>query len=241
MADIVQATPINKEALQLADMQMPVRELDNMGQATVYMVPIPTSANFNEWSIYQQVAMLKAGSWAKSPVGMIVFASAYALRYGRKPDGTPIVDIMQGDVYTTGDGRIALSNKAKIKIALASGRLEDAPEITITETDDEIDLPGCSAGHDLECTVKLTVKGWKKPVVKTQRLSEWYVAKNPNWQGRPAHMLELNTLAHACELISPTETGPDEYPTTAAEPVIPSNDDDLIVQLKASVEATKKV
>jgi hypothetical protein len=213
---------------QLDTMKMTVKELSPLGVATVYEVPIPNSANFDQWSFFQQIAMLKAGAWQKTPVSQIVFAIAYANRLG--------LDIMQGDVYTTGEGRIATSNKAKIKMALATGKIEYI-EVTTVETDDAVSLPGCIISHDLVCTVTVEVKGWKKPIIKTQRLSEWFMASNPNWKSRPTHMLELNTTAHALELVSPSETGPDEYPTIEVEPKLA---DTLQAQLQASVAATAK-
>lgn len=199
------AEPVISQAIELSEMKMTVRELDPLGRATNYLVPLPQSTRFEEWSVFQQAAMLKSGAWNKSPIGQIFYAIAYANRLG--------LDIMQGDVYTTGDGRIATSNKAKIKLALNKGILEDAPVFRTTEIDEEINVDGYD-GPEIECTVTLRVKGWKTPFTKTQRLSEWYVAKNPNWKTRPKHMLEMNTLAHALEFVSPTETGEDEAPPT---------------------------
>lgn len=179
-----------------------IRELDSMGRATEYSVPVPTSPNFEEWSLVQQIGMLKAGGWAKVPISQIVFALAYAAKQG--------LDIMQGDVYSTGEGRIAISNKAKIKLALRTGRIKGyAAEIV--DTDEPIDLPGCRQKTDLLCHVSIDVAGMNKPIKRTQRLSEWFMPKNPNWAGRPSHMLELSTFAHACELIHPTDEA-DEAP-----------------------------
>jgi len=198
MVDLVKSEP-----QQLSAMTMKVRELDAMGRATEYLVPIPDKSNFAEWSFYQQIAMLKAGAWEKIPVSQVIYAIAYAEKQG--------LDIMQGDVYSTGDGRIAISNKAKIKLALKTGRICGIKVETI-ETEDPLVLEGCAVSHELECTVTLKVKGFDEPVVKIQRLSEWYMPRNPNWKFRPQHMLELNTLAHACEIVHPTVTEGDEAP-----------------------------
>lgn len=230
MADIITLTEAKLPTPLLEDMKMTVRELNALGQATTYEVPIPSSSNFGDWSFFQQIAMLKAGAWSKTPVAQVVFAIAYADRLG--------LDIMQGDVYTTGEGRIATSNKAKIKLALKTGLIKGI-EVDTVETSDVIDLPGCIAKKDLKCTVTISVKGWDKPIVRSQRLSEWFMERNPNWKGRPSHMLELNTTAHACELVCPSETGPDEYPTQLVE-TSATVEDDLTQQLKASIEATKK-
>ena len=240
MADIItignDAKPVagNAPAPSLDSMKMSVRELNALGQATVYEVPIPASSNFGEWSFFQQIAMLKAGAWSKTPVSQVVYAIAYANRLG--------LDIMQGDVYTTGEGRIATSNKAKIKLALKTGLIQGI-EVNTVETDDELtgDAEACSSKFDLVCTVTITVKGWTKPIVRSQRLSEWYMKNNPNWKTRPSHMLELNTTAHACEMICPTETGVDEFPAQLVESSATVENDDLIPQLQASIEATKKI
>lgn len=219
MAEIVQhlpqgLVPVTGQAQQaivpaqpadLADMFVTIRELNELGQAVVYKVPLPSSPAFSDWSLFQQVAMLKAGSWSKTPVPMIVFAIAYANKLG--------LDIMQGDVYTTGEGRIATSNKAKIKMALATGKILGY-EVQFTDTED----PGpaeCVLDHDILCTISLTIKGMEKPIIKTQSLCEWFVAKNSNWKTRPRHMLEINTFAHACEMINPTATEDDERPPMA--------------------------
>jgi hypothetical protein len=78
-------------------------------------------------------------------------------------------------------------------------------------------------GKDLECTVTIHVKGWKVPIVHKARLSQWYMERNPNWVSRPEYMLELNTTAHACELVAPggtesDEAPPPEYTISAAYP-----------------------
>lgn len=203
------ATPVNEAAKQvtqqqlaLNEMMLSVRELDALGKATTYSVGLPMSSTFKSWTLPQQIGMLKAGAWGKYPIAMIAFAIAYADSLG--------LDIMQGDVYSTGDGRIATSNKAKIKLAMRTGLIVDAPQIVTEETDEPIELDGYE-GPQLVCTVSVRVKGWDKPLVKTQKLSSWYVKNNPNWRLRPEHMLELNTLAHTLELISPyAETGEDE-------------------------------
>ena len=184
----------------LTAMLIPVKELDALGRSTVYEVEFPTSANFAEWSLAQQVAMLKQGAFSKVPVSQIIYAIAYANRLK--------LDILQGDVYSTGEGRIALSNKAKIRLAQETGRIRSI-ETTFTKGD-PINIPDCPHTNDIICTVTVEVVGFTKPLVKTQRLSEWYMPKNPNWKSRPSHMLELNTLAHACELIHPTDNT-DEY------------------------------
>lgn len=193
-------------AVQLDQYAITVRELDQLGRATEYQVPAPTSPDWGAWTLMQQVAMLKRGPWAKYPITDVIFAIAYAQSLH--------LDITQGDVYAAGDGRIATSNKAKIKLALATGNIIGIETDTV-----ELAEPapaGCTgAAKDLECTVVLTIKGWSKPIINKARLSHWYKAKNPNWVGNPRHMLKLNAIAHACELVHPSETGEDELPTAA--------------------------
>lgn len=213
--------------LMLSDYMLPIKVLNERGIADRYMVPLPTSSNFNEWSVYQQVAMLKSGVMDKLPIGQILFAIAYARSKG--------LDIMEGDVYSTGEGRIALSNKAKIKLALRTGRISSY-KVAFTELPDAPGPEGCTADYDIECTVTLGVQGLGV-IQKVQRLSEWYMDKNPNWRTRPRHMLELNTFAHACELINPTDNS-DEYGGPVPEPPAPLSNDDLTAKLEAAVAAT---
>lgn len=180
-----------------------VKEFDAAGKGNELSVAMPNSVDFRQWSVMQQALMLKKGSWQGSAIPEIVYAIAYANNLG--------LDILQGDVYSTGSGRIATSNKAKIKLALKTGNIEGI-EAVIRETDKPIALKDCSLKNDLECTVTVHVKGWKTPIVRKALLSQWFNARNPNWASRPHHMLELNTVAHAVEYVNPTETGDDEAP-----------------------------
>ena len=117
-----------------------------------------------------QVAMLKMGTFKNSAIPEIIYAVAYANRCG--------LDVMQGDVYSTGSGRLGISNKAKIKLALATGNIVGM-KATIWDTGSAISVAGCSLKTDLECTATISVRGWSEPIVKTQRLSKWFMAKNP--------------------------------------------------------------
>lgn len=193
---------------KLDDYSITVREFDPMGRETQWAVAAPTGPDFKTWTLMQQVAMLKKGTWQKYPITDILFAIAYA--HNLSVESGANVDIMQGDVYSTGDGRIATSNKCKIKMALATGKI-DSIESTLVELAGPAPA-GCIAEHDLECTVVLGVKGFSKPIVNKSRLSRWFKKNNPNWVGNPEHMLKLNTLAHACELVHPTATEADELP-----------------------------
>lgn len=176
---------------------MTVKEFDASGKSTELSAPMPANANFKQWSMMQQAIMLKKGIMKSLPVQEVVFAITYAEGLG--------LDIMAGDVFSTGDGRIGVSNKAKIKRAMST-KLIEGIEVEIRDTGEAIALAGCSQKTDLECTAKIHVKDWKMPIVRKSRLSRWYKPKNPNWAGNPEHMLELNTVAHAMEYINPMAT-----------------------------------
>jgi hypothetical protein len=196
-ANATELVPVNGEYV------LSVRDFDAAGKATSLSVALPESPDFNKWSLMQTVIMLKKGAWAGQPVADIVYAIAYAHNKG--------LDIFSGDIYSTGQGKINTSNKAKIKLALATGNIVGI-EVSIVETADPIAIPGCTLKKDLECTATIHVKGWTVPIVRKSRLSKWFNAKNPNWQGRPEHMLELNTVAHAVEYVNPTVTDDSEAP-----------------------------
>lgn len=179
-------------ALTSGEYKIKVNEFDAAGGKQALEVTIPDTSNFGKWSLMQRAVMLKKGSWSKSPVHEIVFAIVYADANG--------LDILRGDVFSTGEGRIGISNKAKIKLAQASGNIIGI-EVVMRDTEEPISLTGCKLKTDLECTATIHVKGWVKPIIRTARLSSWFNGKNPNWAGRPEHMLELNTVAHACEYV----------------------------------------
>lgn len=209
-----------------------VKDYDAAGRCTELSVPMPDSPDFGKWTVVQQIAMLKRGPWQALSLGDIMFGLAYAHSIG--------ADVMKGELFPTGSGRFGTSNKYKIKQALETGRVKFI-ETAIRDTDEKIDLPGCIQKTDLECTVTIGVKGFEKPVVRRARLSRWYKKNNPNWAGNPEHMLELNTVAHACEYIVPGGTEDDEAPPTAAfVPPLPEPDSNLLEQLTASVASTAR-
>lgn len=181
-----------------------VKEFDAAGKSKALSVAAPTSPDFRSWSLMQQAIMLKKGPWQSRSIQEIFFAIAYANNLG--------LDILQGDVYPTGDGRINTSNKAKIKQALATGNIEGI-EVDIKDLGTPIALDGCTQKTELECTVTVHVKGWVKPIIRRSLLSRWFNKSNPNWKGRPEHMLELNTVAHAVEYVHPMATESDETPS----------------------------
>ena len=195
-----------------------ITEYDPAGEKKSLIIPMPSSIDFAQWTVLQQVGMLKRGPWSKIMIADIYWGLSYAHRIG--------ADVMKGDLFPTGEGRFGTSNKFKIKQGFATGRIESF-EVDIRDTGERIELAGCIQKTDLECTVTLEVKGLKKPIIRKARLSRWFNAKNPNWQGRPEHMLELNTFAHACEYIPGNDgipaallTEEDEAPPVADAVVI---------------------
>jgi hypothetical protein len=210
------------EIVPLSSIPLKVRELNALGQAVEYSIALPQTTSYADLTVDQKIWLLKSGSMNKSTIPMIYSVILYAEGLMRKTGAD--IDVLQGDVYATGEGRIALSNKAKIKIANATGRIVGV-EWEIHETGEPIELEGCTLSSDLECVVKLYVKGWEKPIINIQRLSEWYMKSNPNWRIRPEHMLRLNTYAHACEFVFPTTTEDDEAPPSTVTITGPSADE----------------
>jgi len=207
-----------------------VKEYDAAGKMTELLCELPATPEFAKWSLMQQVVMLKRGTWQALSVPEIIWGLTYANRIG--------ADVVMGDLYPTGNGRWGTSNKYKIKQALATGRITSI-ETSIVDTKLAIDLPKCIQKTDLECTATIGVKGFDKPIVRKARLSRWFKVQNPNWVGNPEHMLELNTVAHACEYVVPGPTEADEQPPAPAE--TSSNEGDLEGLLKASLVPHTKI
>lgn len=199
--------------------QIVVKDMSATGKVQEMSFPLPSSADFQVWSIEQQVGMLKRGMWNKLSIPDILWGLAYAHHIGADP--------MIGDIFPTGEGRWGTSNKYKIRRALETGRIEGI-ETDIVDLGTELRLEKCIQKTDLECIVTVTVKGFTKPIVRKAKLSRWYKANNPNWQGNPEHMLELNTVAHALEYVIPGATEDDETPAVVAI----NEAQELIKQLK---------
>jgi hypothetical protein len=199
-------------ALTLTDpshLKFTISEFTPAGEKTALEIPMPTSTDFATWSVVQQVGMLKRGPWKNCMIADIYWGLAYAHRIG--------ADVMLGELFPTGDGRWGTSNKFKIKEALRTGKIKGF-SVETRDTGEKIELSGCIQKTDLECTVTLEVEGFNKPIVRKARLSRWFMGTNPNWKGRPEHMLELNTFAHACEYVVPGGTEPDEAPPLNPSP-----------------------
>jgi hypothetical protein len=199
-------TALSKPPAQLTDaskMTFEVREFKQDGSSEVLTIPMPDSPDFAKWTMLQQVGMLKRGMWKTVSIADIFWGLSYAHYIG--------ANVMLGELFPTGDGRWGTSNKYKIKQALATGKIKGFT-IDIVDTKRAVELAGCVQKTDLECTVTLEVEGFNKPIVRKSLLSRWWNKSNPNWSGRPEHMLELNTFAHACEYVMPGATESDEAP-----------------------------
>ena len=194
---------------------MTVSDFDASGKKTQLSFPVPTTHDFKLWSLTQQIGMLKAGAWSACNIPTILWGLAYASQIGADP--------IMGDIFPTGGGRWGTSNKYKIRKAMDTGNVIGV-ETSIKDLKTPLSLEKCVQKTDLECTATIHVKGWKTPIVRVAKLSRWYKANNPNWQGNPEHMLELNTVAHACEYVpgiplatDDSEAPPLEPPTITAE------------------------
>jgi hypothetical protein len=194
-------------AITEGEYEMVVKDFDAAGKKTELKFSIPTQQDFGQWSVQQQIGMLKQGQWAACNIPTIIWGLAYAFQIGADP--------IKGEIFPTGQGRWGTSNKFKIRKAIETGNIVGI-QVEMRDTEEELRLEKCVAKTDLECTVTITVKGWSAPIVRKARLSRWYKANNPNWQGNPEHMLELNTVAHACEYVPGVTpvTGDDEAPPT---------------------------
>jgi hypothetical protein len=198
--------------LSPGDGEIVVHEFDASGRKIEALrYRYPESANFKEWALKQQVGMLKQGMWRRESVANIFWGLAYAAQIGADP--------VLGEIFPTGDGRWGLSNKYKIRKAIETGYIEGI-EAEVKELDVPFTAEKCIAKKDLECTVRIHVRGWKVPITRRARLSRWYKPSNPNWSGNPEHMLELNTIAHACEYVPgvrPVTDGEEAPPLDQAE------------------------
>jgi hypothetical protein len=187
--------PLNSNAIvptAEGELMISVKEFDAGGRTKELTALMPSSGAFAKWTVMQQVVMLKKGQWKASSISDIVWGLAYADALG--------ADVMKGDLFPTGEGRWGTSNKFKIRKALDTGNVVGI-ETTIKELDTPFAIEKAGIKRDLECTATIYVKGWEKPIIRRAKLSRWYKPTNPNWQGNPEHMLELNTVAHACEYV----------------------------------------
>jgi hypothetical protein len=190
------------------------------GVASPMVVRIPADASLVSIRTNPMLlaAVLKDGDpvWSNYELGFILVAVLHAASLD--------LDILQGDIYPI-EGRIAVSDKAKIKYAINAHIFSNAPEIT-TEAGPLIKIPwktardaGTYEGPNYKTTVKLHVRGWDAPLVYTAELTAWFKGSNPNWRSNPIGMLELRTYAKACERVRPVGTQPEEAPPLDLRPL----------------------
>lgn len=187
-----------------------VNEFTPAGKKNSYAITVPNNLNTASIPVMVLAAMLKeGGGWRDKSLASILVAIAYADRMG--------LDIVAGDVYIGAEGRISTTAAAKIRHAMASGRI--AGYKVVIERGADIEIPwetakqkGVWKGPDLTATVTVKVKGWDEPVVYTARLREWFIGSNPNWRLRTEHMLRLNALSKAMAEVAPMGVEADEAP-----------------------------
>src|ERR1022692_3576424 len=118
-----------------------VQEFSPSGTKEEFAVAIPQEGTWPD--VMLRAALLKRTTFQTNDIPMIIHGVIYADKLG--------LDIMAGDVYLV-NGRPAISNKAKIKMALATGNIEGIE----TEMRDTGATPAalkeCVVKTDLECT-----------------------------------------------------------------------------------------
>lgn len=191
--------------------QIAIRDFDAAGKASGFMVPVPNNIDAHGASVMLRSAILKKTTWKAFDFPTILHAVIYADRMG--------LDIMAGDVYMAEEGRISTTAGAKIRHAMASGKIagykveiSDGPLITIPyqlKGKDEL-----YKGPNLKAKVTVLVKGWDEPMTYETTLAEWFTGRNPNWRNRPAYMLRRNALSKALEEVAPMGVEADEAPPT---------------------------
>ncbi len=189
--------------------QIQISEFSPSGQKSNFMIPVPNHISSQEASVMLRAGILKKTAWKNFDFPTILHAVIYADRMG--------LDIMAGDVYSADGGRLATTAGAKIRHAMATGRIEGY-EVEISDGD-AIEIPwktsnssGVFKGSNLKARVTVHVKGWVKPVVYETTLAEWFVGGNPNWKSRPSYMLRRNALSKALEEVAPMGVEADEAP-----------------------------
>lgn len=186
--------------------QLSVKDFDAAGKSSEFKVMVPNSITSEQASVMLRAAILKKTTWKSADFPTILHAVMYSDRMG--------LDIMAGDVYTAQGGRLSTTAGAKIRHAMASGRIEGYEVVMSDATGGVPDAPNVK---NMKATVTLYVKGWTKPVVYETTLAEWYMPSNPNWKSRPAYMLRRNALSKAMEEVAPMGVEAEEAPPLEAK------------------------
>lgn len=213
MAELLESTAIVPSAGASPDYTLTINEFDAAGAKSTLAVPLPKDEKWG--NVLLRAALLKkGGSWKTYDIPTIIYAVVYADNLG--------LDIMAGDVFMATEGRLSTTADAKIKHALASGRLngyefttEEGPIVKIPWKTSKAD--GVWEGPNYKTTVTVHVKGWEKPLVYTARLKEWFTGANPNWRDRTVYMLEKNAVSKALALVAPMGVEADEAPPQVIE------------------------
>lgn len=203
--------PTNSTAIVPVDgeYQIRINEFDAAGKKSEFAIAVPKNITSGEASLMLRAAVLKSTTWKPFPFPAIIHAVMYADRMG--------LDIMAGDVYSAEGGRLSTTAGAKIRHAMASGKIAgyavditEGPAITIRFSTSK--GPGEWTGPNLQAKVTIDVAGWTRPVVYETTLEEWFMGANPNWRSRPAYMLRRNALSKALEEVAPMGVEADEAP-----------------------------
>jgi hypothetical protein len=197
-----------------ADYSIVISEFDPAGAKSTLTVPLPRDERWG--GLLLRAALLKkGGNWKQYDIPTILYAIIYAEHLH--------LDIEAGDVYMAAEGRMSTTAGAKVKHALASGRIKGMKVETVEG--DPVSIPWKTAnasgewkGPNYRTTVTLKVEGWDEPFIYTATLREWFTGANPNWRSRPVYMLEQNALGKACERVVPMGTEADEAPTAGLGP-----------------------
>lgn len=207
MAELNGSTQIVKSEVAGDGYALSMTEYDASGKPNGISIPVPRDERWG--SIMLTAAVLKNTTWAQSPIPQIIHAIMYAEQMG--------LDIIAGDVYLA-EGRLATTASAKIRHAMASGRIEgyridivEGPQRTFKYTQKNADKEFTHS--DLKAHVEVRVKGWPEPVCYDTTLGEWFQGRNPNWTTRPAYMLRRNALSKALEEVAPMGVESDEAPS----------------------------
>lgn len=186
-----------------------VTDFSAAGGKSSFSIAVPNNVDATSASLMLRAAILKRTTWKDKDFATVLHAVMYADRMG--------LDIMAGDVYMAEEGRLSTTAGAKIRHAMASGKIEgynveitEGPEISI-----KYSLRGQEQvwkGPNIKARVTVNVKGFTGPVVYETTLREWFTGRNPNWRERPAYMLRKNALSKAMEEVAPLGVEADEAP-----------------------------
>jgi hypothetical protein len=211
--EIVPAPSDGPGALTQGDMgryTIRVSEFTPSGTKEEFAVALPNDPKWGD--VLLRAAILKRTTWAHCNMPTIIHAVMYSDNMG--------LDIMAGDTYMAQEGRYSTTAGAKIRHAMASGRIAGySVDITDGPTKSFAwDSRGAKQSLTLpnyKAVVTVHVKNWLVPITYETTLDEWFAGANPNWRSRPKYMLRRNALSKALEEVSPMGVEADEAPPLA--------------------------